>query len=102
LIKSARARRIRRLLWIYFWLLIFEGALRKWIFPSFSDPLLLARDPIALLTLFAGWPLLLHKRWLSFLLPLLFIGILAFTHGPFWYSRTHLARATNLHIRIGL
>jgi hypothetical protein len=31
-----------------------------------------------LLTLFAGWPLLLHKRWLSFLLPLLFIGILAF------------------------
>jgi hypothetical protein len=37
------------LIWLYFWLLIFEGALRKWIFPQFSAPLLIVRDPVLLL-----------------------------------------------------
>lgn len=31
---------------MYFILLMFEGVLRKWMFPSFSDPLLLVRDPV--------------------------------------------------------
>ena len=39
---------IRRLIWLYFLLLIFEGALRKWIVPRYSDPLLIIRDPIAI------------------------------------------------------
>src|SRR4051812_45811176 len=39
---------IRRLIWLYFWLLIFEGALRKWIVPSLSSVLLLARDPVVI------------------------------------------------------
>ncbi len=39
---------IRVLIWIYFFLLIFEGALRKWILPGLSDPLLLVRDPFVL------------------------------------------------------
>ncbi len=44
-----RARRIiRALIWAYFWLLIMEGALRKWLFPQFSNPLLVIRDPVAL------------------------------------------------------
>ena len=43
-------RRIRQLIWLYFWLLIIEGALRKWIVPQFSNPLLIVRDPIVLLT----------------------------------------------------
>ena len=34
--------------WVYFLFLIFEGALRKWILPSFSEPLLIIRDPVAL------------------------------------------------------
>jgi hypothetical protein len=34
-------------LWLYFALLIIEGALRKWILPGLSDPLLLVRDPVA-------------------------------------------------------
>jgi hypothetical protein len=33
---------------LYFLLWIFEGALRKWVFPSLATPLLLVRDPIAL------------------------------------------------------
>src|SRR6185369_6219754 len=40
---------LKRLIWIYFWLLIFEGALRKWIVPSLSTPLLIVRDPVVML-----------------------------------------------------
>jgi len=39
---------IRGLIWIYFFLLMFEGVLRKWIWPSMSDPLMLIRDPFLL------------------------------------------------------
>ncbi len=38
---------IKRLIWLYIALLIFEGALRKWVFPSLADPLLIVRDPVA-------------------------------------------------------
>ena len=40
---------LRRLLWLYLWLLIFEGAFRKWIVPQLSSPLLLIRDPVVVL-----------------------------------------------------
>lgn len=42
-------RRVRALVWVYFWLLIFEGALRKWVVPDLSNPLLIVRDPVVLL-----------------------------------------------------
>lgn len=38
--------------WIYFFLLIFEGALRKWVLPGLSAPLLIVRDPIAIWLIF--------------------------------------------------
>lgn len=38
---------LKRLLWLYCVLWLTEGALRKWIFPEFSGPLLLLRDPLA-------------------------------------------------------
>jgi hypothetical protein len=41
-------RSIRFLVWLYFWLLLFEGVLRKWVFPSLSGPLLIVRDPVVL------------------------------------------------------
>ncbi len=41
-------RIIRGLIWLYFWLLIFEGALRKWVVPQLSNPLLIVRDPVVL------------------------------------------------------
>lgn len=34
--------------WAYFLLLIFEGALRKWVLPGLATPLLLIRDPVAI------------------------------------------------------
>ena len=42
-------RNIRRLIWLYFWLLLLEGALRKWVVPQLSNPLLIIRDPVVLL-----------------------------------------------------
>ena len=45
---ASSVRSIRLLVWLYFWLLFFEGALRKWIFPAWSAPLLIARDPVVL------------------------------------------------------
>jgi hypothetical protein len=41
--------RVRQLLWVFFWLLLFEGALRKWVLPRWSDPLLVIRDPVVIL-----------------------------------------------------
>ncbi len=43
---------LKRLIWIYFWLLIFEGALRKWIVPQLATPLLIARDPVVIYAYF--------------------------------------------------
>src|SRR5438128_1892579 len=40
---------LKRLIWLYFWLLIFEGVFRKWIVPQLANPLLLVRDPVLLL-----------------------------------------------------
>ena len=38
----------RRLIFLYCFLWIIEGALRKWVVPSLSMPLLVIRDPVAL------------------------------------------------------
>ncbi len=42
-------RYVRWLIWSYFWLLLIEGALRKWVLPGLSNPLLIVRDPVLLL-----------------------------------------------------
>ena len=44
---------IRKLVWIYFILLMIEGALRKWLLKGLSEPLLIIRDPIVI-NLFSG------------------------------------------------
>lgn len=41
-------RAIKYLIWAYVVLLLAEGALRKWVFPAWSDELLVVRDPIVL------------------------------------------------------
>ena len=47
--------RLKRWIWIYFWLLIFEGVLRKWVLPGLSAPLLLIRDPVALMIYYRAY-----------------------------------------------
>jgi len=64
-------------IWIYFFLWIFEGGLRKWVIPALSQPLLLVRDPIVL------WLIILClKRGLlrsnGYLTGSVVIGILSF------------------------
>lgn len=39
---------IKRAIWIYFFLLVFEGAIRKWILPSLATPLLIIREPFTM------------------------------------------------------
>jgi len=41
-------------MWLYFWLLLLEGALRKWVLPGMANPLLVIRDPIVLLIYFGA------------------------------------------------
>lgn len=50
----------RKLIWLYLWLLIFEGALRKWILPGLQQPLLLVRDPIAIYLVLVGF----QREWI--------------------------------------
>ena len=55
---------LKKLFWAYFLLLMFEGALRKWVAPQLSAPLLVVRDPIAMLIIVEAyltnkWP----ERW---------------------------------------
>src|SRR5205814_4019272 len=52
------------------------GALRKWIVPQFSNPLLLMRDPIVLAIYFLAWRARLFPRN-AFVVSLAIIGILS-------------------------
>ena len=46
---------VKRSIWVYFWLLILEGALRKWILPGLSAPLLIIRDPVVIAIYWAAY-----------------------------------------------
>src|SRR5437762_6334593 len=73
---SATLQNIRRLIYLYLFLLIIEGALRKWIVPQFSNPLLLVRDPVVLAIYFLAWRAHIFPRN-RFILWLAIIGILS-------------------------
>lgn len=45
---------LKKGIWLYFWLLILEGALRKWFLPGLSTPLLIVRDPVAIVLIIAA------------------------------------------------
>jgi hypothetical protein len=60
--RSRTERQLKIGVWMYILLVIFEGALRKWVFPSLSDALLVIRDPIAIAILL----LARAKGYLSF------------------------------------
>jgi hypothetical protein len=57
-LKPRRLRSVRRWIFAYFFLLLFEGALRKWVFagvPLISLPFSVARDPIAVIIWILAW-----------------------------------------------
>src|SRR3984893_14824121 len=80
------------MIWLYFVLLIAEGALRKWIFPSLTAPLLVIRDPLVLLIYiqavrcrrfpFSGPMVVYFLLLISFILLALFQMIAGIGGGP--------------------
>lgn len=48
-------RALKACLWLYFWLLLLEGALRKWVLPGYSDILFVVRDPVVIYIYFLAW-----------------------------------------------
>ena len=78
--KPSEPRYIRNLkkgIWLYFLLLIFEGALRKWIMPGLATPLLIVRDPVALYIILVA----MSKNMIPkspFLIFVVFIGFISF------------------------
>ena len=46
---------LKKGIWLYFILLIIEGALRKWVLPGLAAPLLVVRDPVAIWLIFTAW-----------------------------------------------
>ena len=67
---------LKRLIWVYFFLLIFEGVFRKWLLPQFSDVLLVVRDPVVLLIYMVAIKARLFPRN-NYILALGIIGILS-------------------------
>lgn len=59
--QSATYSQYKKGIWLYVILLIFEGALRKWILPGLAGPLLLIREPIVIWLVFVGF----NRGWLS-------------------------------------
>ncbi|OJW75088.1 MAG: hypothetical protein BGO59_19080 [Spirosoma sp. 48-14] len=86
-----KTRLLKQGIWLYFFLLIFEGALRKWFLPGLATPLLIIRDPLALWLIVIAWT---HHRisYNAHLLSMTFIGVLSiFTavtlgHGNFFVA----------------
>lgn len=60
-------------IWLYFWLLLFEGALRKWVFPQWSDLLFIIRDPLVLMI----YLLALRARMFPWRPAVFIVGVLA-------------------------
>src|ERR1700676_1903587 len=76
-------RLIKHCIWVYFFLFIFEGALRKLFLPSLEAPLLIIRDPLALwIILIANQKGLFPKT--SFVIWMVFIGIVSIFTALFW------------------
>lgn len=59
---SADFEQMKKAIWLYFILLIFEGALRKWVLPGLSDVLLIVRDPVAIFILVKAFKYNLFQR----------------------------------------
>lgn len=58
----ARLTFLKKLFWLYFFLLIFEGALRKWVAPQWSAPILVIRDPVSVWII---WEAYRTRKWPS-------------------------------------
>ena len=67
----------RRLIYLYIFLLFFEGGLRKWILPQLSGPLTIVRDPVMVGIIFSY--LTSGRKLLNaYTLPIVALGLFSF------------------------
>ena len=88
-IKSYKS--MKNAIWLFFFLLIFEGGLRRWILPGLATPLLLVRDPIAIFLMYKAYRASIFPKsiWVSLMVLLGFISIftaLYWGHGNFFVA----------------
>ncbi|CAZ95168.1 hypothetical protein [Zobellia galactanivorans] len=100
-IEGSIPKDIKTGIWLYFILLIFEGALRKWFLPSLSDPLLVVRDPVAIWIIYNAWKFNLVNRnyFIISMTAFTILGVitaLLFGHGNIWVALFG-ARITLIH-----
>lgn len=95
---------LKKGIWLYFFLLIFEGALRKWFLPFLATPLLVVRDPIAIWLIYMAWKHHIVKANMYVLLMTFFTIIaictaLIFGHGSMIVA-LYGARITLIHFPV--
>lgn len=78
-------------IWLYFLLIIFEGALRKWVVPSLATPLLIVRDPVAIWLMVYAWyynifPKSIYIVWMTIIAIVSIVTTLFFGHGNFFIT----------------
>jgi hypothetical protein len=93
---------IKKLIWVYFLLLLFEGALRKWFLPSLSQGLLIIRDPIAIWIYFLAFQsniFPLDNKYLKnlYIVTLMFAFVSFFFAGTHWATVAYGLRTNLLH-----
>ncbi len=89
--ESSKLKPLKYGIWLYFILLVFEGALRRWVLPGLSDPLLVVRDPVAIYLVYQAWRYnLLNKNYFIIAMTgftlLGMITALLVGHGNLWVA----------------
>lgn len=92
---------IKKGIWVYFFLLIFEGALRKWVLPGLATPLLIIRDPVAFMVLITAYkyrlfPNVFYIKIVNLIALISVIAALAVGHGNLFVA-LYGARSMWLH-----
>lgn len=92
---------LKKGIWLYFFLLIFEGALRKWVLPGMSEALLIVRDPVAIVLIIYAWyrnlfPTVSYVIWMFIIAGIAIFTTLFFGHGNLFVT-AYGARILLLH-----
>ncbi|KKM87207.1 hypothetical protein LCGC14_1271300 [marine sediment metagenome] len=102
--EGSKLKPLKYAIWLYFILLIFEGALRKWVLPGLSDALLIVRDPVAIYIIYRAWyyNLINRNSFIVAMTALTIMGLitaLLFGHGNLFVALFG-ARVTLIHFPI--
>jgi hypothetical protein len=93
---------IKKLIWAYFLLLLFEGALRKWFLPELSQGLLIIRDPLVIwiyYLCYAQGTFPLNNKYLQKCFQWVMLAVISsfFVNGTHLYTIAYGARTNLIH-----